>query len=405
MSERSDYFENERKRILGEIGLRDEDDTVYAKWIEKIDKGEFSVEDVPAFMDDYFGKYAKKDEESASRNKDELRKRIDIIKPQLAEHFKCPEEQIIVGDLSFEEAEDDVRKVQARIVFGNVVCSNSNISDLGDLEYVEKSLIISGCYIRDTGKVKYIGEDFDSCDSDLERISEVEYIGGNATCGKNVKDIGKLKHCIGKFDCSESRDLKNLQNLVYLGKTPSLGGINNLGNVRIVEDELICAGDERIDEFPKLEYVGGQLVLGFDSIGLPKKLSVDGDLFFTNSQIREVTDCDLVVGGNVYYGKEYREEIPEKDGTSWTLIEGGIVKFDDNVKVFGDIVCDDGKKMSREDVATKKAEITPNDMLKAGASEAGKSTEAKGILQELTPEQMTGILQNILDEDDFSGNK
>ena len=106
-----------------------------------------------------------------------------------------------------------------------------------------------------------------------------------------------------------------------------------------------------------------------------------------------------------YYGEEYREEIPEKDGTSWTLIEGGIVKFDDNVKVFGDIVCDDGKKMSREDVATKKAEITPNDMLKAGASEAGKSTEAKGILQELTPEQITGIIQNILDEDDFSGNK
>ena len=190
MSERSDYFESERKRILGEIGLRDEDDTVYTKWIERIDRGEFSVEDVPAFMDDYFGKYAKKDEESASRNKDELRKRIDIIKPQLAEHFKCPEEQIIVGDLSFNEVED---VVQARIVFGSVFGSNSKISDLGNLEYVEKSLSVSGCDIRDTGKVKYVGGDFDGYDRDLESLSEIEYIGGDATLRKKCKRYWKTK--------------------------------------------------------------------------------------------------------------------------------------------------------------------------------------------------------------------
>lgn len=195
----------------------------------KIDNGEFKAEDVPTFIKDL----------SFLKNgnwvvKPELEERLYKIKGILAEHYKCSEEEIAIGDVNF--AETQLTRVPYKVILGNAYFDDSQIEDLGQLEIIEGDASFICSKVKQANKLRYIGGDARFDFSQIEELEQLESIGGSAYFNySNVKRLGKLERIGGhaNFSFSPIEDLGELRSIggyaVLCG--PKLKCLKNLENV------------------------------------------------------------------------------------------------------------------------------------------------------------------------------
>lgn len=199
----------------------------------KIDNGEFKAEDVPAFIKDL----------SFLKNgnwvvKPELEERLYKIKGILAEHYKCSEEEIAIGDVNF--AGTQLTRVPYKVILGNAYFGHSQIEDLGQLEIIEGDASFICSKVKQANKLRYIGGDAKFDSSQIEELEQLESIGGSAYFNySNVKRLGKLERIGGHANFSFSP-------IEDLGELRSIGG-----------DAVLCG--PKLESLKNLENVGGTL--------------------------------------------------------------------------------------------------------------------------------------------------
>ena len=166
--------------------------------------------------------------------KPELEERLYKIKGILAEHYKCSEEEIAIGDVNF--AGTQLTRVPYKVILGNAYFGHSQIEDLGQLEIIEGDASFICSKVKQANKLRYIGGDAKFDSSQIEELEQLESIGGSAYFNySNVKRLGKLERIGGhaNFSFSPIEDLGELRSIggsaVLCG--PKLKCLKNLENV------------------------------------------------------------------------------------------------------------------------------------------------------------------------------
>lgn len=195
-----------RKRKIDECNER------LTECARKIDNGEFKAEDVPAFIKDL----------GFLKNgnwvvKPELEERLYKIKGILAEHYKCSEEEIAIGDVNF--AGTQLTRVPYKVILGNAYFGHSQIEDLGQLEIIEGDASFICSKVKQANKLRYIGGDAKFDSSQIEELEQLESIGGSAVlCGPKLKCLKNLENVGGTLGIInntriEDKDLERLKNI------------------------------------------------------------------------------------------------------------------------------------------------------------------------------------------------
>ena len=146
------------------------------EYARKIDNGEFKVEDVPKFIEDYLKKdYRNQGGENS--NKKALKDRLEKIKGVVAEYYSCSEEEITFGDVNF--AETQLTTVPYKIIFGDADFRGSQIKNLGSLRSIGGNAYITGPKIKSLGLLESIGGYACFGGSQVEDLGSLRSIGGN----------------------------------------------------------------------------------------------------------------------------------------------------------------------------------------------------------------------------------
>ena len=131
------FLENNKELKNGKEWLEKEEwNKRLIEYSRKIDEGEFTKEDVPQFIEDYF-RADFRSHSDENTNKIELKNRLEKIKDKLAEYYKCSEEEIYIGDIKFSDTYYEI--VPYKLIFGNANFDASQIIDLGQLQYIEEN--------------------------------------------------------------------------------------------------------------------------------------------------------------------------------------------------------------------------------------------------------------------------
>ena len=218
---------------------------------KKIENGTFKSEECGYLIEDLFHKDYRSHFNKNS-NLEELRGKLYKIKNNLAEYYNCTEEEICTGDYKPKTE----MTCPYKIILGNADFSNSNITDLGNLQHIGENADFSNSEITDLGNLQHIGGYADFSNSKVTSLGNLKSIGGNAFFGHSkVTTLGNLQNIGGDayFEDSEVTDLGNLQiiegdaNFRYsivtdLGNLKSIGGnaffghskVTNLGNLKSI---------------------------------------------------------------------------------------------------------------------------------------------------------------------------
>lgn len=171
---------------------------------EKIENGEFRIEDAPGLIEDFLKKdYRNHGLENSNKTilKNNLKKIISI----LAQYYECSEEEICVDDIKFKNTDLTVNPY--KVIFGNADFTSSKITDLGQLQNIGGTASFGSSKITNLGQLQNIGENAFFSGSKITDLGQLQRIGGFAIFGNSkITDLGQLQN-IGAIIGSE--DLKN----------------------------------------------------------------------------------------------------------------------------------------------------------------------------------------------------
>ena len=210
----------------------------------KIDSGEFTIEDVPMFIEDYFCTSDYRSHGSENSNKTALKGVLDKIKGVLAEYYKCSEEEIYAGDIKF--AKTEITEVPYKIILGNANFSNSQVTNLGQLQSIGGNAHFSYSKVTNLGQLKSIGGYAIFGYSKVTNLGQLQSIGGSVHFSHSkVTDLGQLQSIggIADFRNSSVAKLGQLKSIggdavFYDSQVSDLGQIQNIGGILEGSDEL-----------------------------------------------------------------------------------------------------------------------------------------------------------------------
>ena len=297
------------------------------EYARKIDNGEFKVEDVPKFIEDYLKKdYRNQGGENS--NKKALKDRLEKIKGVVAEYYSCSEEEITFGDVNF--AETQLTTVPYKIIFGDADFRGSQIKNLGSLRSIGGNAYITGpkikslgllesiggyaCFggsqVEDLGSLRSIGGSANFKYSQIKRLGLLENIGGNADFyDSQVEDMGSLRSIGGDADFGRSQ-------VKSLGLLESIGGnadfrdsqVEDMGSLRSIGGDAYITGP-KIKSLGLLESIGGNADfydLQVEDMGSLR--SIGGDADFGRSQVKSLGLLESI-GGNADFRDSQVEDM------------------------------------------------------------------------------------------------
>ena len=268
------------------------------EYARKIDNGEFKVEDVPKFIEDYLKKdYRNQGGENS--NKKALKDRLEKIKGVVAEYYSCSEEEITFGDVNF--AETQLTTVPYKIIFGDADFRGSQIKNLGSLRSIGGNADFRDLQVEDMGSLRSIGGSANFKYSQIKSLGLLESIGGDANFERSqVKSLGLLESIGGNADFRDSQveDMGSLRSIggdAYITgpKIKSLGLLESIGGNADFRDS-------QVEDMGSLRSIGGDA--NFErsqvkSLGLLE--SIGGNADFRDSQVEDMGSLRSI-GGDAY---------------------------------------------------------------------------------------------------------
>jgi len=208
--------------------------------------------------------------------------------------------EIINGNASFTESPITELKHIKKIT-GNVYL-NSQISSLGDLEYIGGNVDFSSTTdLTSLGKLKHIsGNVHMPINENIKSLGNLETIGGNANL-YGVSDLGNLKR-IGKSLKHISKELTTLGNLEEIGEDVvfSYSNLTSLGKLRYINGKARFSYT-KLDSLGELKYIGGDAFFDNSKITSLGELEYVGrDLFLHKSQVTSLGNLNGI-GRNVRF--------------------------------------------------------------------------------------------------------
>jgi hypothetical protein len=136
------------------------------------------------------------------------------------------------------------------------------LTDLGNLKYVNDYLNLNETQIKTLGNLEYVGKTLYFGDVRIEDLSKLKYVGGNINLWlrRTLKSLGDLEEVGGYFNISET-NIESLGNLKKVGDYLDLTAtkIKTLGELEYVGKNLYISHCKELDSFGELKYVGGQI--------------------------------------------------------------------------------------------------------------------------------------------------
>ena len=282
-------------------------------------------------------------------NKIALCDRLEQILPFLAEHFKCMEDEICIGDVQFlpsynEEEEDlyynppdpffvsytedgeelpyyreDGEEVPYKVILGSADFGFYRGIDTGDLIFVGGDVDFSGNRYTISSMIQKIMGSADFSNSKMINLSKLEIIGGNAYFDNSR--ITKLSVQI----IGESAYFNNCR-IIDVSMLQSIGRTAFFGNSRIRKGH-----DGRLSSKEMCE---PSLITSLSNLR-----SIAGDAFFDNSRITDFGP--LSIGGNAYFNGLANVNIEQ------TIQVGGTAYFDseEQIEECGKKICATSKNV------------------------------------------------------------
>ena len=319
------FLENNKEIKNGKEWLEKEEwNKRLIEYRRKIDEGEFTKEDLPQLIEDYF-RADFRSHGGENTNKVELQKRLEKIKGKLADYYEYSEEDIHIGDIVFSGT--SYKTVPYKLIFGKADFSDSQITELGQLQSIGGDAFFNRSKITDLGQLRRIGGNA-YFNFSLKKLGKLQSIGGNADFTySQVTDLGKLQSIGGNayFYDSEVTNLSQLQSIggdVYfgnsqiteLGQLQSIGGdadfydseVTNLSQLQSIGGSANFSNSQ-ITDLGELQSIGGYVLFGYSQVtDLGKLQSIGGYADFKDSQIIDLKNL-IEIGGKIEWGE--REDL------------------------------------------------------------------------------------------------
>jgi hypothetical protein len=188
---------------------------------------------------------------------------LDLTELDLVDIEKILNEVIVVdGNLDLRKSKI---KTLGRLekVSGYVDLSGcKELTDLGNLKYVNDYLGLDETKIKTLGNLEYVGKTLYIDGVRIEDLSKLKYVGGNINLWlrQTLKSLGDLEEVGGYFNISET-NIESLGELKKVGEYLDLTAtkIKTLGNLEYVGKDLYIAHCKELDSFGELKYVGGEI--------------------------------------------------------------------------------------------------------------------------------------------------
>lgn len=287
---------------------------------KKIDNGTFKSEECGNLIEDLFHEDYRG--HNSNSNLEELKVKLPKIKKDLAEYYNCDEEEICTGD--YEPKEETT--CPYKVILGDAHFSNSNITDLGNLQSIVGGADFSNSNVTDLGNLKsiggyayfgyskvinlgnlqIIGGDVHFFNSEVTNLGNLKSIGGDAVFrGSKVTDLGNLKSIGGDavFRGSKVTDLGNLQNIggqAFFDNSK----VTDLGNLESIGRHTSFRGS-KVTNLGNLQSIGG--FAGFNNSNvtdLGNLKSIGGFADFNNSKVTDLGNLQRIGGNADFYNSE-----------------------------------------------------------------------------------------------------
>ena len=247
------------------------------RYSKEIDDGTFAVKDVSKLIED-LSRSDYKSHFSANSNLKALKQKLPNVKKQLAEYYNCTEEEISLDNYTPTKE----TRCPYMVILGDADFTNSNITDLGKLQFIGGDADFTNSNITDLGKLQSIGGDAYFDNSNITDLGKLQSIGGYAYFNDSkITTLGELQKIGGKAYFNNSE-------VTSLGKLQSIGGNVYFKNSKVTS---LC----------KLQVIGGSALFEFSKVtDLGELQKIGGNVYFKNSKVTSL--CKLqVIGGSAYF--------------------------------------------------------------------------------------------------------
>ena len=324
------------------------------RYSKEKDDGTFNSEETPKLIEDLLHSDYKSHFNKNS-NLEKLKQKLPKVKKHLAEYYNCTEEEISLDNYTPTKE----TRCPYKVILEYADFTNSNITDLGKLQFIGGDASFDNSNITDLGKLQSIGGDAYFDDSKITTLGKLQSIGGDAYLqDSKITTLGELQKIGGKvyFKNSKVTSLCKLQdiggsayfeysNITDLGELQSIGGnanfsfsnITNLGklqkigrnayfrdsNVATLGKLQIIGGDadfanSKITDLCKLQSIGGKVYFGSKVTDLGKLQSIGRNAYFDFSKVTDLGNIEYIggkiiaTGSNSYLKEEYERRINGK---------------------------------------------------------------------------------------------
>lgn len=260
-------------------------------YVKKIEQGEFSEEDVPKLLTTLSNLNSQKimgvETNYILDKLFSAIKKNSVVLGAIAKKCNCKLEDIYVGNIDGELAEDIFYKNNGKFPYSVVVgdlslkylCSNENLSNL---KCVFGSLDFSNSKINDVSNLEFVLGSADFSDCQIKNLSSLKEIKGHARFERaTIKDVSNLEYIVGNAVFSNVR-------------------INGLDSLRKVGGNAVFSGI--IKRLTNLEYVNGNVTFrSLDIHSVPKLTEIRGGLMMSDSNIEKMSslcECGVMILNN-----------------------------------------------------------------------------------------------------------
>ena len=318
----------------------------------KIDTGEFAIEDVPTFIEDYLRRDFKSNG-GENTNKTALKERLEKIKGIIAKYYECIEAEICIGDIDFHKT--DFKVVPYKVIFGNAYFGLSNIQNLGQLQSIGGDAFFGSSQVKDLGQLRSIGEVAYFRNSQVESLGQLQSIGGDAFFeDSQVESLGQLRSIGGDafFSFSQVKDLGQLRSIGEVADF-KFSPLKDLGELQSIGGDADFEYSQ-VESLGQLRSIGGDAYFRFSQVKDLGQLQNIGECaFFESSKVRNLGQLRSIGleeytkwGDRIDLKEQYEERKQEKEAIKLTGQDIGKAGFGTSVEE-----CDNANDFLSEQLA------------------------------------------------------
>jgi hypothetical protein len=230
---------------------------------------------------------------------------------------------------------NELKNWKLKVISEDLECSNI-ITDLGNIEYIGKSLYLSPNF-ENLNKLKYIGGKIEFNGSNIETLNNLEYIGSGLILDGKIKDLGKLKK-IGFLQIKSVDDGFSLSNLEEIIEDLEILNYTNdidFGNLKTIGGSLI-ASNSKIVDLKNLQAVGNNFIINGSKIkNLGNLKTIGGNADFSNNFCSSTQNIESILG-NIKFLNSRIMEFPKLNKIGGKIdFKGSYFKSFGNIKFIG----------------------------------------------------------------------